>query len=49
MNLGGLVGSLDIKGANKECIGLLKLGEIIGAGKQTVFGLGKIGIKEKNE
>ena len=49
MNFGGLVGSLEIKGVSKECMELLKLGEIIGAGKQTVFGLGKIETEDMNE
>ena len=49
MNLGGLVGSLQIRGVSKECMELLKLGEIIGAGKQTVFGLGKIETEDMNE
>ena len=49
MNFGGLVGSLEIKGVSKECMELLKLGEIVGAGKQTVFGLGKIKTEDMNE
>ena len=49
MNFGGLTGSLEIKGVSKECMELLKLGEIIGAGKQTVFGLGKIETEDMNE
>ncbi len=49
MNFGGLVGSLEIKGIGKECKKLLKLGEIIGVGKQTVFGLGKIKTEDINE
>jgi hypothetical protein len=42
MNLDGIVGEIEIKNLNKECFEVLKLGEIIGVGKQTVFGLGKI-------
>ena len=49
MNFGGLAGSLEIKGVSKECMELLKLGEIIGVGKQTVFGLGKIKTEDMNE
>jgi len=49
MNLGGIVGEIEIKGLNKECYEVLKVGELIGMGKQTVFGLGKIEIKEKEE
>ena len=49
MNFGGLVGFLEMRGISKECMGLLKLGEIIGVGKQTVFGLGKIKTEDINE
>ncbi|SFV74851.1 CRISPR repeat RNA endoribonuclease Cas6 [hydrothermal vent metagenome] len=44
MKLGGLMGKIEIKNLNKECYETLKLGELIGVGKQTVFGLGKIGV-----
>ncbi|MBN2826136.1 MAG: CRISPR system precrRNA processing endoribonuclease RAMP protein Cas6 [Campylobacterales bacterium] len=47
MNLGGIVGEIEIKGLNKECYEVLKVGELIGMGKQTVFGLGKIEIVTK--
>jgi len=40
MNLGGLMGDITIKGLDKQSYMYLKIGEIIGAGKQTVFGLG---------
>jgi CRISPR-associated endoribonuclease Cas6 len=46
MNLGGLIGKIDIKGLNKESYEVLKVGELIGVGKQTVFGLGKIKVEE---
>jgi hypothetical protein len=46
MNLGGLIGEIQIKGLNKESFEVLKVGELIGVGKQTVFGLGKIEIEE---
>lgn len=49
MNIGGLVGSMKIKNLNKECYEVLKVGELIALGKQTVFGLGKIKLKEINE
>jgi len=49
MNFGGLTGSLEMRGVSKECMELLKLGEIIGVGKQTVFGLGKIETEDMNE
>ena len=40
MRLGGLIGSISLKGVDKQTYAYLKLGEILGAGKQTVFGLG---------
>lgn len=46
MNLGGIMGKIEIIGLNKECYEVLKVGELIGVGKQTVFGLGKIKVKE---
>ena len=48
MNMGGLMGAIEIKGLNKETYEVLKLGELIGVGKQTVFGLGKIRVEEIN-
>ncbi len=45
MNLGGLLGSIEVKNINKEAYEVLKVGELIGAGKQCVFGLGKIEVK----
>jgi len=47
MNLGGIMGNIDIKGISKECYEVLKVGELIGFGKSTVFGLGKIKILDK--
>jgi CRISPR-associated endoribonuclease Cas6 len=49
MNLGGLLGELKIKDIDQKTYELLKIGEIIGVGKQTVFGLGKIKIEEIKE
>jgi CRISPR-associated endoribonuclease Cas6 len=46
MNMGGLMGEIEIQGLSKECYEVLKVGELIGVGKQTVFGLGKIEVKE---
>jgi CRISPR-associated endoribonuclease Cas6 len=46
MNMGGLMGEIEILGLGKECYEILKVGELIGVGKQTVFGLGKIEVKE---
>ena len=40
MKLGGIIGNLTIKGLDEKSFYYLKLGEVIGAGKQTVFGLG---------
>lgn len=47
MNLGGLKGTVSITGLDKQSYIYLKIGEIIGAGKQTVFGLGSYIIKEE--
>jgi len=45
MNLGGLMGEMIISDVPKEVYKLLKLGEVIGVGKSTVFGLGKIKVE----
>ena len=45
MNMGGLMGEIEIQGLSKECYQVLKVGELIGVGKQTVFGLSKIEVK----
>lgn len=47
MNMGGLMGEMEIEGINDKAFHVLKLGELIGAGKQTVFGLGKLQILGK--
>ena len=49
MNLGGIMGKIEIKDLSKECYGVLRLGELLGVGKQTVFGLGKIQILHKED
>ena len=49
MNMGGIIGKIELCGLNKECYEVLKLGEILGAGKQTAFGLGKIKVKGNND
>lgn len=49
MNLGGIMGEIHIKNLNKEAYEVLKVGELIGVGKQTVFGLGKVKILTKEE
>ena len=46
MRVGGIVGEIGYKNLDKESYKLLKLGEIIGVGKQTVFGLGKIKVED---
>lgn len=48
MNMGGLKGTLHIRGLDKQSYVYLKIGEIIGAGKQTAFGLGSYIIKEEH-
>ena len=45
MQYGGLKGNIKIEGIDKQSFVYLKIGEIIGAGKQTVFGLGSYIIK----
>lgn len=42
MQLGGLMGEMWIENLDKKSYKLLSLGELIGVGKQCVFGLGKI-------
>ena len=46
MNMGGLMGEIIITSVDKKVYNLLKLAEVIGVGKATVFGLGKIKIEE---
>jgi len=46
MQLGGIVGNMQLKGINKEVSDILQVGEIIGVGKSCVFGLGKIEVGE---
>ncbi|MEF3191402.1 MAG: CRISPR system precrRNA processing endoribonuclease RAMP protein Cas6 [Campylobacterales bacterium] len=47
MFLGGVVGRLVYEGVDENSLMLLRLGEIIGVGKSTVFGLGQILVKEE--
>lgn len=42
MNLGGLVGTIEINDIDELSYKLFRLAELIGVGKQTTFGLGKI-------
>ena len=44
MNMDGVVGEMVLSGVDAKSYELLKLGEVIGVGKQTVMGLGKIEI-----
>jgi CRISPR-associated endoribonuclease Cas6 len=44
MNMDGLIGEINIIGIDHRSYRLLKIGEIIGVGKQTVMGLGKISL-----
>jgi CRISPR-associated endoribonuclease Cas6 len=46
MKMDGIVGELAVMGIDEESYRLLKLGEIIGVGKQTVMGLGRIQIED---
>jgi len=46
MKMDGMVGEIVILGIDKRSYELLKLGEIIGVGKQTVMGLGQILVEE---
>ncbi len=46
MNLGGVIGELEIKNLNKESYEVLKLAELLSIGKSTVFGNGKVEIEE---
>ncbi|NOX15681.1 MAG: CRISPR system precrRNA processing endoribonuclease RAMP protein Cas6, partial [Epsilonproteobacteria bacterium] len=46
MQIGGIMGEIKYKNLDKKSYELLKLGEIIGIGKQCVFGLGKIKVED---
>ena len=46
MKMDGIVGELAVMGIDEESYRLLKLGEILGVGKQTVMGLGRIEIED---
>ncbi len=46
MNMDGIMGEMVFMDLDRESYRLLKLGEIIGVGKQTVMGLGKIEVEE---
>lgn len=42
LNMDGMIGEIAVMGLDQESYRLLRLGEIIGVGKQTVMGLGRI-------
>jgi CRISPR/Cas system endoribonuclease Cas6 (RAMP superfamily) len=42
----GVVGEIAVLGLDRRSYELLKLGEIIGVGKQTVMGLGRIVVED---
>jgi len=46
MQIDGVMGEIKVKGIDMKSYRYLKLGEIIGVGKLTTFGLGKIEIKD---
>ena len=46
MSMYGIVGEIAIMGIDERSYKLLKLGEIIGVGKQTVMGLGRIEVED---
>ena len=46
ITIDGVLGELAVLGLDRRSCELLKAGKILGAGKQTVFGLGKIKIEE---
>jgi len=46
MNMGGLMGEMILSNIDAEVYRLLRLGEVLGVGKATVFGLGKIKLEE---
>ncbi len=46
MKMDGIIGELAVMGIDEESYRLLKLGEILGVGKQTVMGLGQIEVED---
>jgi CRISPR/Cas system endoribonuclease Cas6 (RAMP superfamily) len=46
MNFGGIIGFIDLE-VDENSYKLLKLGEIIGVGKQVTFGLGNIKVYDE--
>ncbi|MFW5990236.1 MAG: CRISPR system precrRNA processing endoribonuclease RAMP protein Cas6 [Campylobacterales bacterium] len=48
MQFGGLVGQVDVSRLDARSYRLLKLGEIVGIGKSTMFGLGRIKVEDRD-
>jgi CRISPR/Cas system endoribonuclease Cas6 (RAMP superfamily) len=46
MRLGGIVGEVEYRNLDPTSYKFLKLAELIGVGKQTVFGLGKVKVEK---
>ncbi len=46
MSIGGLIGTINIKGLSREMVAILKLARFLHAGKQCTFGNGELGIKK---
>ena len=46
LQIGGIIGEITYDQIDEKSVILLKLGEILGVGKQTVFGMGKIEVKD---
>lgn len=49
MQLGGIVGQMQVSDIDSKSLALLELGQIIGVGKQTAFGMGKIKILQHDK
>ncbi len=45
LQIGGIVGEIEYEEIDEKSVMLLKLGEVLGVGKQTVFGMGKVEVK----
>ena len=46
LQIGGMIGRIEYKEIDDKSLILLQLGEILGVGKQTVFGMGRIEVKD---
>ena len=45
MNFGGLMGIIEFEFIDEESFKLLKIGEVVGVGKQVTFRMGEIEVK----